>query len=113
MTSREGYVDPWFAQGPETTQLFPAGFLGAFLQLLSLRILNDSPEKLPLLVVAPKRKEKGGRHIYLFIEHLCVLLWMWALCSQHVISSSLYENPSKLGNSVPISIGKKRLREVK
>lgn len=45
-------------------QLSPGGhILGAFLQLLNIQILKDSPEKLLLLAVVPEAEEKGGRHM--------------------------------------------------
>lgn len=48
-----------------------ASYLGNFLQLLSLQSLNDSPEKLLLLMmVVPERTERGGKEREEAHEHL-------------------------------------------
>lgn len=47
---------------------------------------------------------------------LWVLIWTWAAglsTFTYTVSARIYSNPKKLGNRVPIFIGKEKLREVK
>lgn len=77
-------------------------YLGHFLQLLSLRSLNDSPEKLLLLLLVPERKERGEkeREDAMNAEHLlCVLLCMQTagLLFSHMLVQLVFKATLKSG----------------